>query len=690
MKNLHLRNKMLISILSINLITLIVTFGFYYGFGKHILIEQTKEKAMEKVKGVANTLQGYFDAKGKIAWTYCQSPYIIRWLKTNDDRYRNLARDGVYRDIITQFKTIVNNDSEIKAAFLASEKTQMYYEDAERTLPDDYRVGQRPWYQKMVVKGEPFFHCDVDLLDQRVYLTYLFPIYDENQTLLGGGGIDISLDNLKTFIGNLDMFRTGSAFIVGEDGSILYHPKTDYVLKKKLMDLSGEADEFKGMDSVTEAVLGGSSGIQSVSFDGEKHYLLYTPIEDLGWTLILSVAEREIHAPLASLARLSILILCLTSAILTGAIVLITRTVSHPIHNLVSMIKDIAEGEGDLTKRLQITGQDEIGELAYWFNSFVKSLHNIIVQVKDNILAVAEATGEISTASAQMASGAEEQNSQTREVASNMREVATGIIKNSQNADKTLKVAQQANMKAQEGAVAMDDAQKRMEDIDKATVKTGVMMQSLSGRAGQIDEVIQVIDDIAEQTNLLALNAAIEAARAGEQGRGFAVVADEVRKLAERTSKATKQIVETITAIQDETKQASESMVEARELVKKGKDATERTEKVLHEIVKSFTQAKDMVQEIAIASEEQSSRAEEISKNVEAMSTVIKQSASTSEQMAATAAQLDGRTDILRRVVDRFRLHEEKSYDSSDATHKADHNGGLSEVNVYADGQVGY
>jgi methyl-accepting chemotaxis protein len=687
LKRLKIKNRLFILILGINLIMLIAVYGIYIGFSKRMLVSETQAKAMEKVNAVALALEGYFNGKGKIAWTYCQNPYLKRWLETGCERGVDHSADSVYRDIISHFQELVKNDKEIRAAFLASEKSQEYFEDAERTLPPDYFVGKREWYQQMARIGQPHFNCDVDILDKKIYLNYIFPIYNQAGELLGCGGVDLSLDNLDSFLSDLDIFKTGQVFLINADGTYIFHPDTAFILDKKISDFEDDDKKFKNVKFVSEKMTSFQSGIEPVVFGGEKRYFIYTPVRALGWTLVLSVSANEINAPMRKLTNTSLIIAAMTSVFLILIIFMVTGSISKPIRRLVSIVKDIAQGEGDLTRRLDMDGDDEICELAHWLNVFMDRLHDIIVQVRLNAVEVAKVTDVVNSESSSISTSTEEQNSQTSAVAMSVQEIATAIGNDLKNAHETSEIVERATADAQKGSEAMKTTRQGIEDVVSSATKTGEIVGSLSARTDQIDEIVGMIDEIADQTNLLALNAAIEAARAGEQGRGFAVVADEVQKLAERTTKATKEIADTIRAIQDDTKEVSQSMTKSNAQLDDARQAVVETERILSEIVGSIAHVMERIRQIVASAEQQRTGAEEISTNVEAINTVTEKTAQASEQMSMNAEQLKTQTETLKQILNKFRLPEIVSEaESHHDAEKAVHNGGVSDLAVSREG----
>ncbi|HEX2866241.1 MAG TPA: methyl-accepting chemotaxis protein [Ignavibacteriales bacterium] len=327
-----------------------------------------------------------------------------------------------------------------------------------------------------------------------------------------------------------------------------------------------------------------------------------------------------------------------------------------PIKEGFEVLSQMAKG--DLSARVRRDYKGNHRMIKNSINELGESMRQALSEVQEAVQATASAATQISSSSEQMAAGAHEQSQQATEVAGAIEQMTRTIFETTKDVTEALKIARDASQAAENGVAKVDDTKKGMERIFSSSHQTAEVIASLTNKTEQIGEITQVIDDIADQTNLLALNAAIEAARAGEQGRGFAVVADEVRKLAERTTKATKEIAETIKAIQNEAKMADFSMNEAKALVEEGMKLTEEVDVVLKDIFTGADKSAGIINQVAAASEEESSAAEQISRNIEGISSVTQQSAAGTEQIARAAEDLNRLTVNLQELVSRFKLDE--------------------------------
>jgi methyl-accepting chemotaxis protein len=377
-----------------------------------------------------------------------------------------------------------------------------------------------------------------------------------------------------------------------------------------------------------------------------------------GWVIGTGIYIEDVDAATYRSSKLAGLLglTCLTLLLVVSTRV--SRSIFVRFQEIIQRIKDVAQGEGDLTKRVEITAQDEIGELAKWFNTFMDKLEQILQQVSTNTESLARTSEEISAASQDQARGAESQKDQTSQVATAMQEMASTVRQISENSEKAAGASQKAAQAAHQGGRVVDETLSRMRAIASSVGDTAGKVQELGKRSDEIGRIIGVIDDIADQTNLLALNAAIEAARAGEQGRGFAVVADEVRKLAERTSTATKEITGMISNIQAETKSAVIAMQAGTQEVEKGVESTSQAGSSLHEIIQMSEQVGDMITHIATAATEQSAATEEINNNVEQISQIASSAVAGAQQTASALHDFSGLALNLRQLVGQFRLSD--------------------------------
>lgn len=472
------------------------------------------------------------------------------------------------------------------------------------------------------------------------------PIFDNDHRIIGILGTPVEFNVFSNnFIAETRFGKTGYIFMIDSKGDLLAHPDETLIF-----------DPTFPKNAFVQDIVKHKNGMIEYLWNGDMKICHFKEQKEKGWIIAVTIIRDDF---LASIHKMQVIIFILGIASIALIIFitwLIANMISNPIQVVAENLKEISLGKGDLTKRIQVSGEDEVGQLSRWFNSFIEKLHEIVSQIKLNTEEVATATDEINATSAQLAKGAEEQSSQVTEVAASIQQMSAAIVESSQNASHTADASKVTADKANEGRTTMDHTQKDMEEIVSTASKTNETVNSLSNRTDQIGEIIQVIDDIADQTNLLALNAAIEAARAGEQGRGFAVVADEVRKLAERTTKATQEIGETIKIIQEEIHEAADSMNSVSTVIDKGRTSISKTGTMLDDIVQSVTISMDMIQQIATASEEQGATAEEISKNVQAINAVAAESASGAEELAATTGLLNKQTESLKELVGQFKL----------------------------------
>ena len=316
--------------------------------------------------------------------------------------------------------------------------------------------------------------------------------------------------------------------------------------------------------------------------------------------------------------------------------VILGKVVVKPLNEMKERVRDIAEGQGDLTKKLDESVPDEMGELAQWFNVFVAKLRGIVIEITDYTAQLTASAQAMSAVTEQTSQGVRKQQSETDQVATAMNEMSATVQDVARNAAAAAQSAHQADDQANNGKQVVAQTMEAIDALAGEVEKAGQVIHKLEGDSVSIGAVLDVIKGIAEQTNLLALNAAIEAARAGEQGRGFAVVADEVRTLAQRTQQSTQEIRKMIESLQAGAKNAVQVMVEGKRQAQMSVEQAAKAGASLETITKVVTQISDMNTQIASAAEEQSAVAEEINRNIVSISQIAQQTSLDSQQVASS------------------------------------------------------
>jgi methyl-accepting chemotaxis protein len=365
---------------------------------------------------------------------------------------------------------------------------------------------------------------------------------------------------------------------------------------------------------------------------------------------------RDEQAAAESRTKVMVIALGVMALILGSLIaVLIAGSLTSAISRMLLLIEQIAAN--DLAMQdMEITSRDEVGKAGMALNQMKNNLRGIIQEIAATAEHVASASEEISASATQQAQSAETQKDQAAQVANAMQQMSSTVLLVSENSNSAAESSRHAAETARHGGTIVEETLNKMQAIAESVASTAKKVEELGKSSDQIGRIIGVIDDIADQTNLLALNAAIEAARAGEQGRGFAVVADEVRKLAERTTTATKEIANMIRNIQDETKIAVSAMEAGTQQVEKGVKSTTQAGEALKEIIQMSEHVGEMITHIATAATEQSSASDEVNRNMEQIARLVKESAVGAQQSAKACQDLSGLALDLQKMVNNFKI----------------------------------
>ncbi|GFO67374.1 hypothetical protein GMLC_09530 [Geomonas limicola] len=497
----------------------------------------------------------------------------------------------------------------------------------------------------------------------RYYMTKYQPVRDQSGSVIGvlfiGTSIDDIIDRLRSTVSSIKVGKSGYAYVldVGNQkahGEFVMHPDKSNVGKNVIDYKDSRGREFfKEMARTKNGYITYWWKNSGDNKEREK-FAIYMTIPVWDWLIACSGYNDELYATADTIQRF-ILVASLIFAVLLGVIIVTAiRKFLAPLRETAQILESIAGG--DLTVRPTVTGEDEIGVMQRACQNMVNRLNETLRSTADNAGQVAAAARQMRVTAEQMATGAEEAAAQTMTVATAGEEMAATSGDIAHSCMRAAEGARETSLKAQEGARVVQSTVEVMGRIAERVRASSDTVASLGTRSEQIGTIISTIEEIADQTNLLALNAAIEAARAGEQGRGFAVVADEVRALAERTTKATREIDTMIKGIQSDTRQAVAAMEEGVAEVESGTGEATRSGEALESILDQINAVTLQISQIATAAEEQTATTNEISGNMQQITEVIRTTSQGAQESVTSASHLAGLSEELQRLVGQFRL----------------------------------
>ena len=550
-----------------------------------------------------------------------------------------------------------NHSAALLQAHESGHFTDTYFADENGVMFDvdnnvyatDYDPRTRPWYQQAVQKNgaiitDPYH----DATDNSIVVSLASPV-QVNGKLTGVMAADLEISKLITDINAIELPAQGYAMLLSNDGTIIAYNDEAMILQP--------ATRIDDDITVANQTMWQKSTKMHELQIKDQHKLVYSQaVPGTNWQLLMVLDKAALEAPLTPMLLQQLGVA--TLAVIAAAVLinLLVQWLLAPLLRVSQALEQIAGGRGDLTRRIEIHSQDEVGMLATNFNRFVGSQAELIGQIRSQAQYLGNSAEQASVRANQTVSDLGRQQQEVTMVATAVTEMASATQEIANNAEQTAAAAQQSSASTAQGKQQVNKTRDSIQSLSHEMVQAAEVIERLNLHAQNISSVLSTIQGIADQTNLLALNAAIEAARAGEQGRGFAVVADEVRVLSQRTHASTEEIQETISNLQKATQEAVQLMNTSRNLAELSVEDAEAAAVVLTEITTSVSLISDMASQIATAAEEQSQVTGEITQNTTAIKDVADELAEDAAKSLTQSKDLYDQAGKLNGLVSAFIL----------------------------------
>ncbi len=621
LRNLSIRQKLMFSMLATLLLFIAISSTLGYTMIGSALRERVVTVELPAVVGeIRNDILKQIGAPLATSLSIVNNSYLLDW---ESDGLPEAGAAGWVK-----FAKNLKEKTKAATVFWVSGATGKYYTESglNRTLSKD--APSDGWFYGFLAGSKPY-GLDIDKdAGSNAYMMFINTRFDAGNGKVGIAGLGLSVDQLASAIRGYKIGKTGSVALVRANGTLLVHTDPALVDGKHLLkDLPGFTPELS-------TTLLAKEKFTTTSYEAPvgKELVASSYVPELDMYVVAQVPEAEVLGDVRRTAMMASVVAGLIGgAVGLLVIVLVSQAIAAPVGRAAKMLGEIADGDGDLSRRMPVETGDEIGALAEAFNRFVTSLERMVGEVRQAADSISVASSEVAQGNQDLSNRTEQAASALQQTASSLATLTNSVQTNTQATHSAGQLAQSARSVAERGGSAVDQVVATMESINASSRK--------------IADIIAVIDGIAFQTNILALNAAVEAARAGEQGRGFAVVASEVRSLAGRSGEAAKEIRSLITTSVDQ--------------VASGSQQVERAGATMHELLESVSKVTRIIEEISVASAEQGHGIADINEQIAGLDGATQQNSALVEQSAAAAASLREQAERLLGEVGAFKLGEE-------------------------------
>jgi len=512
-----------------------------------------------------------------------------------------------------------------------------------------YDPRQRPWYKLATANpGKAMLTSAYQGVTGGPMVSVAAAIKNNQGQVIGAQSLDVTLSTLTDILNQVKLGESGYLLLIDETGTILADPNNPKNNFKQLKQLSSPLFEILRQTQ-------GNISFSTEHMGTEVDVTTYSS-QVLGWRFVGIINTNEIMQPAYKMSGTIVLIALLMVAIFVGMGVWLANKIILPINTVAEGLKDIAQGQGDLTKRLEVVGNDEISQLARWFNQFLDSIHNLVLEIKTRAITLGETASESNTKIADIKTSSHQQENAIDNSATSIQQLAAKAEQISTDCNSSMQSVQDTETSAHAGNSTIASTVEQVNNLSASLGESATAIQLLEQESDNITQILSVIRGIAEQTNLLALNAAIEAARAGEQGRGFAVVADEVRTLAQRSRESTEEIDGVLNNLLEQTRIVSTKMTSSVDISTQAISQTQEARQSFDEISGSVESIKQKTAQIASAATEQFRTAENINTNISGISQSAHGVGNNADTLEQSSNQLVLLSAELNELVGRFKV----------------------------------